>query len=103
MLLLASSVQPPDTRVDRAVEALQAEKAAAGPATAQGDDADDRVFTQEEFRAQLEKIDKKLRALPATAQVQTACPTRCLPTTRELQLPHKRLTSHEFPRLPVSL
>lgn len=65
------AVQPPDARVDRAVEALKAEKAAEGPA-APGDGVSGRTFTQEEFRAQLEKIDKSLRALPGTAQVWSA-------------------------------
>ncbi len=36
---------------------------------AQGVAATGHAVTQEQFRAQLEKVDKTLRALPATAQV----------------------------------
>lgn len=36
---------------------------------AQGVAATGHAITQEQFRAQLEKVDKTLRALPATAQV----------------------------------
>lgn len=35
----------------------------------QGENATGRFITQAQFRSQLEKVDKTLRALPATAQV----------------------------------
>ena len=63
--------------MDDAVAAVKADQAATGLTAPNSEEASERVFTQEEFRAQLESIDKSLRALPATAQACTPWMCKC--------------------------
>ena len=73
----AASWQRPEKRADDAVAAVKADQAATGSTAPKSEQTSERVFTQEEFRAQLESIDKSLRALPATAQACTTWMCNC--------------------------
>lgn len=57
--------------------AVKADQAATGATAPKSEESSERVFTQEEFRAQLDSIDKSLRALPATAQACTVHMCNC--------------------------
>lgn len=64
---LPAFLRSSEKREDEAVKTVKAEEKVAEET--QGEHATSHFITQEQFRSQLEKVDKTLRALPATAQV----------------------------------
>lgn len=101
----SASSQRPEKRANAAVAAVKADQAATGSTAPKSEHTSERVFTQEEFRAQLESIDKSLRALPATAQVCAAwmCRRRSLlPSLVALVHPSNNPLTHPTCRWPIS-